>query len=395
MRVFNDFNRNTRSKGFSAAGSLFPDSLICHGCLPSQRAVKPDRLLVTWVLILFLSACSGPGYYVQAISGQWKLMQARQDVQSLLDDPGTRPALVVQLETASRIMAFAESTLDLPANGSYSSYVELDGNALVWNVVATEEFSLKPKRWCFVVAGCLPYRGFFSQQKAQDSSTRLRARGLDVTLAAAPAYSTLGKFKDPLLSTMFTGSDIRTAAFVFHELAHQRLYVRGNGQFNEGYASFMEAIGVQIWLESTGRQAELQQWQRLQTARKEFNSLIGETRKDLAELYRSDSSDADKRTMKADILRGLVQSYAQLREQKWDDKNYFSGWFAEPLNNASLALYNTYEGGQCAFRNLLGRAEDKMQEFHHLAQMQANLQKDERRKWLKQTCAAIAPASKL
>jgi len=343
----------------------------------------------------FLTACSGPGYYMQAISGQWRLLHARRDIQSLVDDPATSPELVGQLEAAGRIIEFAESKLDLPADGSYSSYVEIDGNALVWNVVATEEFSLQPKEWCFIVAGCLPYRGFFKLQKAEQSLARLRNKGLDVYLSPAPAYSTLGKFRDPLLSTMFTGSDIRMAAYLFHELAHQRLYIKGDGGFNESYAAFMEETGVKIWLESTHRQAELQHWQVLQSAGKAFNSLLRGVREDLAELYRSNSSDAEKRRLKADILQGLVQSYDQLRAAKWDNKDYFSEWFTEPLNNAKLALYNTYEGGQCAFQNLFNQTGGNMREFHRLAAKQARLKKDQRRKWLTQTCTAIAPAGEL
>jgi len=344
--------------------------------------------------MLVLSACSGPGYYVQAISGQWKLMHARQDIQLLLDDPATGAELAEQLQTATRILTFAENTLDLPANGSYSSYVELKDNNLVWNVVATKEFSLQPKKWCFVVAGCLPYRGFFKKLKAEDSAAKLRGKGLDVYLAAAPAYSTLGKFKDPLLSTMLTGTDIRIAAFLFHELAHQRLYIKDDGRFNESYASFVEETGVQTWLETAARQTELQQWQRLQTAGSEFNSLIGDVREDLSELYRSNAGDIEKRRIKAELLQGLEASYGQLKADKWDGKDYFSGWFVEPLNNAKLALYDTYEGGHCAFRNLYAGTGGDMREFHRLAEQQAKLSKDERRTWLEQPCDAIAPVSK-
>jgi len=344
--------------------------------------------------MLLLSACSGPGYYVQAISGQWKLMHARQDIQLLLDDPATSAELAEQLQTATRILTFAETMLDLPANGSYSGYVELEDNTLVWNVIATKEFSLQPKKWCFVVAGCLPYRGFFKKRKAEDSAAKLRSKGLDVYLAAAPAYSTLGKFKDPLLSTMLTGSDIRIAAFLFHELAHQRLYIKDDGRFNESYASFVEEAGVQTWLETAARQTELQQWQQLQTASNEFHSLIGSVREDLSELYSSNAGDTGKRRAKAQLLRGLTASYEQLKTEKWDGKDYFSGWFAEPLNNAKLALYDTYEGGHCAFQNLYAGTRDDMREFHRLAEQQAKLSKNERRTWLEQPCDAIAPVSK-
>ena len=205
------------------------------------------RLLV---LVCLLTACSGPGYYTQAISGQWKLMHSRQDVQSVLDDPSTSPELAGQLRLADQIKTFASDSLDLPADGSYDSYVEIEGDALVWNVIATEEFSLQAKQWCFAVAGCVPYRGFFKQEKASKSAERYRKKGMDVYVSPAAAYSSLGWFNDPILSTMLSGSDVQLAAYLFHELAHQRLYVKDDGLFNEGYASFVEEAGLKLWLEA-------------------------------------------------------------------------------------------------------------------------------------------------
>ncbi len=352
----------------------------------------------TWkalALVLFLTSCTGPGYYLQAISGQWKLSQARQDIQTLKDHPDTNPELVKQLKMAGALLKFAESTLDLPANGSYTSYVELEGDALVWNVVAAEEFSLQPKKWCFIVAGCLPYRGFFNQQKAITYSQKLRNNDLDVHVAPVPAYSTLGKLKDPLLSTMLGGSDIRIAAFLFHELAHQRLYVKGDGAFNENYASFIEETGIRIWLNSSGRQDELQRWQQLRDSGDDFNSLISTVRQKLAELYHSDTSDAGKRESKADILQELVQSYNHLKAEKWENNDYYSDWFSEPLNNARLALYDTYQGGQCAFEGLYTQAQGQMPEFHRLAQAKSKLPKDQLSEWLHQTCTGNASTEKL
>ena len=344
------------------------------------------RFPIYFFLIAFLTACSGPGYYLQAVSGQWKLMHARQDIQSLLDNPATSSELTAHLQAAGQIKVFASSALDLPANGSYSSYVEVEGDALVWNVVATEEFSLEAKKWCFPVAGCVPYRGFFKQQKAKESATRLRKKGMDVFVSPAAAYSSLGWFNDPLLSTMVTGSDIRLAAYLFHELAHQRLYIKGDGVFNEGYASFVEETGIKAWLESNQRQDELLQRQRLQNASKDFQMLIGEVRKELAGLYRSDKPDTIKRKQKADIFRSFSQSYEQLSDEKWNGKRYYAAWFDGPVNNARLALYNTYEGSHCAFQGLFDQAEGDMREFHRLAEQKSLLQKEDRAKWLQQTC---------
>lgn len=343
------------------------------------------------VLIIFLSACSSPAYYFQATSGQMKLMRSRQDIQTILENPATDSDLSADLKAAVKIKAFAHNTLGLPDNGSYASYVEVNSDALVWNVVATEEFSLQPKKWCFLVAGCVPYRGFFKQKQAMDSAARLRKKGMDVIVSPAAAYSTLGWFEDPLLSTMTSGSDIRLAAYLFHELAHQRLYIKDDGSFNEAYASFVEDIGVEIWLDSNQRQDDFLQWQQGQSASREFTSLIAEVRGELTDLYLSEETQTDKRKRKSEIFVSLSKSYNQLRSDKWQGKAYYQSWFEQPLNNARIALYDTYEGGQCAFKGLLDSANGDLAEFHRLAEQQSQLQKEERRLWLKQTCVTMVP----
>lgn len=343
------------------------------------------------LLILLLSACSGPGYYMQAISGQWRLMHARQDIQALIDDPATSPELSKQLQTATNIKEFAQTVLELPDGNSYSSYVEVDGPALVWNVVATPEFSLQPKKWCFPVAGCVPYRGFFSEQKALESAARLEQRGLDVSVSPAAAYSSLGWFDDPLLSTMFAGSDIRLAAYLFHELAHQRLYLKGDSVFNEGYASIVEETGVTNWLESQNRQDELRRWKQMRKSSMDFTNLISEVRDQLGELYQTDKSELAMREQKAEILASLPVLYELLSSEKWQGERLFESWFQNPINNARLALYNTYSGSNCAFLGLMAEAGGDWQKFHQLAKQKSRLPDAAREKWLQQSCTAIAP----
>lgn len=348
-----------------------------------------STLLVCLILVALLTACSGPGYYLQAVSGHWKLMHARQDVEGLLADPSIGADLTNRLLTAEQILSFANGSLDLPANGSYSSYVELDGNTLVFNVVAAEEFSLQPKTWCFLVAGCVPYRGYFKQQQAEDYAQRLRNKGLDVYVAPAMAYSSLGWFQDPLLSSMFTGPDYRLAAYLMHELAHQRLYVKGDGRFNESYASFVEATGVALWLESGQHPDDLNRWLKLQAVSEDFVALIKTLRETLGRVYYSSDSEPHKRKQKSELLRAFEQSLKQLRAEKWDGKDYFSRWSGGAINNAMLALFNTYSGSHCAFQNLLEKAGGKLREFHRLAEQKSRLPANERENWLQQACAGI------
>ena len=352
-------------------------------------------MILRLLLVLCLGACSSPAYYLQAISGQNKLMQSRQDIQSLLHDPATPAELAGHLRTAEQVKLFAQDELGLPVDGSYSSYVEVEGEALVWNVIATKEFSLQPKKWCFPVAGCVPYRGFFKQQKAQESAARLSRKGMDVIVSPAAAYSSLGWFDDPLLSTMFSGSDTHLAAYLFHEMAHQRLYIKNDGVFNEGYASFVEETGVKAWLEYNQQQGELQKWLQLEDVSKDFSRLIGSIRHQLIELYRSNETEAVMRRQKAEVFSELKRDYQRLIDEKWQGKPYYSAWFNQAPNNARLALYNTYEGSLCAFEGLWEKSGYNWQKFHQFAKQKSSLPKDQRLEWLKQTCSDIAPQANL
>jgi len=347
-------------------------------------------MILRLLLVLCLCACAGPAYYLQALSGQRELMRSRQDIQTLLHDPATPPELRTHLEHAEQIRTYAEDALDLPADGSYTSYVEVEGEALVWNVVATGEFSLEPKRWCFPVAGCVPYRGYFKQQKAREFAAKLSGKGLDVLVSPSPAYSSLGWFEDPLLSTMFSPSDIRLAAYLFHELAHQRLYVKNDSRFNEGYADFVEEAGVRSWLTSSRREDELNQWLKLQQAGKDFTGLVGTIRKRLAILYASDLPEAAMRKQKSAVFKTFGEDYQKLSDEKWQGKRYYAAWFLEPLNNARLALYDTYAGSHCAFQRLWEESAGDWGEFHRLSEQKSRLPESAREEWLKQPCAITA-----
>lgn len=344
---------------------------------------------------LLLSACSGPGYYAQAISGQWKLSHARQAVKELAADPKTDAELVRQLQTATKVISFAETELDLPANGSYSSYVDLQREAVTWNVIAVPAYSLTPKKWCFLVVGCFPYRGFFKQASAEKSAQRYAERGWDVYVSPATAYSTLGKFNDPLLNTMFTGSDVRLAAYLFHELAHQRVYVKDDGRFNENYASFVETASISIWLKANNQDAELQSWLKMQQVEKEFAAFIKPYRIELLVLYQSEMPDAQKAQQKKVLFEKLKRQYQVMVEASWQGQDYYSRWFNSPLNNARLALFDTYDGSQCAFGHLYSMAGGNMMEFNRMAKEQAKLKKQERDQWLNQVCPVVAPATDL
>ena len=357
------------------------------------------RIAVLLPACLALAACAGPGYYFQAASGQLKLMRARQDVAQVLADPQTDPALAARLQTAQDILDYAGHKLGMPADGSYSSFVRTGQPAVVWNVIAAPEFSLDARKWCFPVAGCVPYRGYFDERKAREFAGRMRSRGFDVSVQGATAYSTLGWFSDPLLDTMLQGDDARLAGTLFHELAHQRLYVKGDTGFSEAYASFVEAAGVRLWLTENRQDAFLEDWVRAQQAVAQFRQLQAQTRDRLQALYRSGWAVTEMRAAKHGIFDDMSAEYEMLVTREWGDRNYFAGWMREHRNNAALALYREYHQGFCAFEALFEQAGSDFRNFHRLAEEKAGLRAEQRAEWLYDNCetgeAAIAPAGDL
>ncbi len=359
---------------------------------PAIRFALPCLLILSGLLSY---ACTGPGYYYQVVSGHWKLMRARQDISKVLGNAETNPDLANSLRTASDILEFADQKLGLSAGGSYETYVETGRTAVTWNVVAAPEFSLTAKKWCFPVAGCVPYRGYFEKEKAQRYASKLRKKGLDVAVTPVTAYSTLGWFEDPLLDTMLHYSDMQLAATIIHELSHQRLYIKGDTAFNEAYASFVEFAGVNSWLQNRRDSNGVLHWKARRTAADEFKQLLRQSRKRLSDLYASPAIETEMRRSKQEIFATLRSGYSALRDGRWSGRDYFGKWFGSDMNNAKLALFESYEGGVCAFSGLFKLAEEDFIKFHQLVQTRMELGHEERNQWLTQNCPAIASGDNL
>jgi predicted aminopeptidase len=351
--------------------------------------------LLLAITLLHLAACAAPSYYAQAISGHRDLMSQRKDIAEILESGSASPELAQRLELSLEIRKFAVAQLQLPDNASYSRFVETGRDAVTWNVVAAAEFSLAPRQWCFLVSGCVPYRGYFKLKNAEDFAARLSATGFDTAVSPVIAYSTLGWFDDPLLDTMFQYSDEQLAAVIFHELAHQELYVRGDTTFSESYASFVEETGLRLWLESSGREQLLSGWLKQQNASRELNELLQEARTKLAAIYTSGEPEENMREAKSAEFENLRTNYRLLVEQQWEGQSYFESLFARELNNASLALVNSYRAGSCAFEMLYREAHRDMARFQQLAASKARLGKEQRRIWLDQPCEVIASGDDL
>ena len=216
------------------------------------------------VAAALVSGCALP-YYWQAIGGQIELLRKREPIETIVEDESRGAALREQLNTVAAIREFAVATLELPDNESYTSYVDLGRPYVVWNVVAAARFSVAPVQWCFPFAGCVSYRGYFDRADAEEFAERLAERGYDTYSAGSSAYSTLGYFDDPVLNTMLGGDAVSLAGALFHELAHQKLYVKDDSELSEGFATAVEEHGVEAWIMEGGDFAALERYrQRIQ-----------------------------------------------------------------------------------------------------------------------------------
>ena len=303
------------------------------------------RVLVAGLLALVFLLLEGC-YYMQAIRGHGDLLGRRRPVAEVIEDKASPQALREKLELVSAARDFAVTDLLLPDNDSYRSYADLERDYVVWNIFAAPEFSLQPKTWCYPVAGCVAYRGYFSEESARKLQSRLQEDGFDVAMGGVSAYSTLGRFSDPVLNTMMRWSDVDLISTIFHELAHQKLYIKGDSAFNESFATAVADIGVDRWLHHNGELDRLKVYRDRMILRQSTVAFLRETRDDLVELYRQDIPAAAMRREKAALLNGLSSRLQKL----FDDEGGGAGnWLGAPLNNARLASTNLYEGRVDAF----------------------------------------------
>lgn len=314
---------------------------------------------------------------MQAASGQMQIASKRKPIDSVLSDPATPGQVRSRLEYAKAARDFASRELGLPDNASYRSYADVGRPYVVWNVFAAPEFSVEPRRWCFPIAGCVVYRGYFNQESARSYARRMRRRGDDATVGGVAAYSTLGHFKDPILNTMMGWSDAQLAATLFHELAHQVVYIPGDSEFNEAFATTVEEAGLDRWLISNGRARELEDWRVYRERQQEFIELLLAAREKLRQLYASKLPETEMRAKKAEAFGQLKFEYSQLRA-KWNGYTGYDGWFDRALGNAHLVSAATYHGCMPGFARLLNSVGGDLPRFYQEVKRVAGLPGEQR-----------------
>ena len=330
------------------------------------------RIVVLVLILLSLAGC----YYLQAAKGQLELTRKREPIADILEDDSTSPELAERLRLVQEARQFSIDELGLPDNESYRTYADIERDFVVWSVVAAPEFSVQARTWCFPVAGCVSYRGYFSEKAARREAERLATDGYDVFVGGVAAYSTLGKLRDPVVSSMMNWDDVQLVAVLFHELAHQVLYVKGDSGFNESFATAVEEYGVYRWLESRGQSAEIERYESRRQLRQALMAATAAARGDLEGLYARELPDDEKRREKQARLEELAQEMSLIIR---DAGHEAGAWKNGELNNARLATMTLYEGRLPEFRALFEQCEQQILCFYERARaLAASLDKSDR-----------------
>jgi len=332
----------------------------------------------------------GPGYYLQSMLGHLDMIRRAKPVDAVIADDSTDPALRKRLEQARAMRVFASQSLGLPDNASYTRYADLQRPYALWNVFAAPELSMTLQQWCFPVAGCVSYRGYYDRVDAERFAKALDQQRLEVSVGGVPAYSTLGWFDDPLLSTFVQYPEGELARLIFHELAHQVVYVPGDTTFNESFASAVEEIGVEQWFAQRRDPAAAQAFRQYDERRRKFQELLIRHKTALAAVYSQPVSDEEKRLGKQRVFDALLADYQQLKGA-WGGNTAYDRWFTQPVNNARLAAVGAYSDLVPAFRVLFDRANGDFTQFYASVRQLAALDKPLRDARL----ASLAPPAQI
>ena len=344
------------------------ESNLNRRCRYLRRVAYVAAAILAFVL---LEGC----YYMQAIGGQMEIMRKRRPVDEVIGDEATDDSTRERLIMVQQARQFAIDELMLPENGSYGSYADLKRDYVVWNVFAAPEFSLTPVTWCYPVAGCVAYRGYFSQEKAHKFADKLVEDGLDVIVGGVAAYSTLGRFDDPVLNTMMNWTDIYLVETLFHELAHQKLYVKGDSAFNESYATAVAEIGIERWFQVRQLPDDFSDVVDTRVLQANVRKLVLDVRDELDDLYSSTLDENEMRARKKTILDSLSQAAQRAIDSSGVDT---ANWLAAPLNNARLVSLGLYEGNLSAFQVIMSDCEKQLDCFHRESAALAELEHEQR-----------------
>jgi len=329
-------------------------------------------MMKVWIsaVIVCIGITQSGCYYMQAARGQLDVMQKSEPIADVVDANDTPEALSRRLRLVEQARDFSIIELGLPDNDSYRSYADLERDYVVWNVFAAPEFSLELKTWCFPVAGCVSYRGYFSEKATFREAAKLEEQGFDVAVGGIAAYSTLGRFSDPILNTMMHWQDEDLIATMFHELAHQVLYVKGDTEFNESFATVVEEVGIERWLQSRGQQEEFLIYRDRREFRRGVVTQVVAAGATLRQLYLTRIAPEEMRQRKNRQFEVLSDDLRRSFERSGRDTPQ---WVSDDLNNARIASMALYQQRVPEFRELLSDCDDNLECFFDAARKLAKV----------------------
>ncbi len=330
---------------------------------------------------LFIQGCTSLGYYWEKVQGQAEILNKQQPIQAVIENPKTTASVKAKLINVQQARKFASDVLLLPDNDSYRNYADIGRDYVVWTVVATPPYSIKPKEWCFLIVGCLSYRGYFSKQSAEDFAAKLKKQGMDVYVSGIKAYSTLGWFDDPLLNTMLYKSEAYRVGIIFHELAHQKIYVENDTAFNEAFATSVELEGIKAWFKHEAKQQKFKKYLISKKRDKVFKHLLKNSRTQLKKLYAENKTSQQLQVGKKSIFTQLQVDYTKFKHH-WHGYTGYDKWMSQGLNNAHLALVATYNDWLPAFSHLFENTNRNYQLYYKKIKQLTELDKNQREKQL-------------
>jgi predicted aminopeptidase len=373
------------------------------------KIIRRRRFLTVLLLAIIVAAVSGCqtiGFYAQAIKGQYRIFAHQKDIDKLIADPQTPEPLRKQLQLVAQLRVFAKDTLKLPVDGHYRKYADVHRPYVVWNVQAAPQFSLQPRTWWYPLVGSLEYRGYFSEKGATNYAKGIARKGDDVYVDGVEAYSTLGWFKDPILNTFIDRSEPELAEVIFHELGHQRVFARGDTDFNEAYATTVGQEGARRWLHASGKTNLLERYEAALRRNDQFVHLIMSTREELEKIY-GDTLDKDGKVKAAKtpplppaplkaakerVFAGLHGNYATLK-LSWGGYAGYDDWFAHAMNNAQLNTIANYYDFLPAFQRVLELNGGDMEKFYVEVERLSKMDKDQRHQWLRNLAKGAGKAA--
>ncbi|KAA3651897.1 MAG: aminopeptidase [Bacteroidetes bacterium] len=322
---------------------------------------------------LFLLLCylafhfSALKYGISQGIGQAKVLMNTVSIESVKNNPNTPDSILQKIAFIEEVKTYAYDSIGLSETDNYTSFYNQKGKPILWVVTASPEFQIEAHQWCFPIAGCFPYKGFFEYEKALAEEQELKTKGFDTDIGEVSAWSTLGFFKDPILSSMLNRSEGSLAELIIHELTHATLYVKNDVSFNENLANFVGKQGAIEFLKHKYSDTSLEvfTYQNSLLKKQVFADYMRNQLKTLKQFYDTlniSLSIAKKRQLKEQQLDQI--KWGLLASSYFKDSTEAQKRLAKfQPNNAFFTGFSTYSKQQTDFHEILknehqGRLKD-------------------------------------